>query len=124
MTSFLPQTKKTSEQSELCSDVVPLSTLNLKKVNAALACCRSISRQIEQGEVPEKAVKPDLYGKDVKMVDNLTLRPKMLTQEERAGVIAKYQSGITMSSIADIYGCHYTTVGRILRKAGVEIRQP
>ena len=97
---------------------MPLSTLNLKKVNAALACRRSISRQIEQGEVPEKAVKPDLYGKDVKMVDNLTLRPKMLTQEERAGVITKYQSGMSMSSIADIYGCHYTTVGRILRKAG------
>lgn len=34
-----------------------------------------------------------------------------------------YRKGMSMAAIARLYGCHYTTIGRILRKRNVPIRQ-
>ena len=63
------------------------------------------------------------FGEDVKMVRQHTLNPVLLTPAEKDEVIVKYENGLNMSEIADEYGCHYTTVGRLLRKRGVVIRE-
>jgi len=64
------------------------------------------------------------FGEDVKMVSRITKEQKLLTPAEKDELVIKYQSGMTMAAIADIYGCHYTTVGRILRRKGVEVSEP
>lgn len=63
------------------------------------------------------------FGEDVKMVCKHKLKCKLLTPTEQDDVVAKYESGMTMTAIADEYGCHYTTVGRLLRKRGCTIRE-
>jgi hypothetical protein len=55
------------------------------------------------------------------MVRQCRLRPKLLTPSEKEDVAVKYESGMTMTAIANEYRCHYTTVGYILRSKGVEI---
>ena len=67
--------------------------------------------------------KPSLFGDTVKMISSRTLKPTLLTPAEKDEVVSKYESGMTMTAIADIYGCHRTTVGDILRKKGVAIRE-
>lgn len=102
---------------------MPLSTLDLKKVKRALTCRTAVMNRISKGEVTlDKSTKKCLYGENVKMVENLQLRPVILTDEERKQVAVKYQSGLTMADIANFYGCHYTTIGRILRKQNIPIR--
>jgi DNA-directed RNA polymerase specialized sigma24 family protein len=48
---------------------------------------------------------------------------RLLTPVEQDEVVAKYESGMTMTAIADEYGCHYTTVGRLLRARKAVIRE-
>ena len=62
------------------------------------------------------------FGKNVKMIRSLTQRPVYLTANEKDEIATKYENGLTMSDLAREYGCHYTTVGRILRKKEVNIR--
>lgn len=62
------------------------------------------------------------FGEGVKMVRNHKLKCKLLTPAEQDEAVTKYESGMTMTAIADQYGCHYTTVGRLLRQREVEIR--
>jgi len=47
----------------------------------------------------------------------------LLTPAEKDDVATKYEDGMTMTAVAKAYGCHYTTVGRILRKKGIAIRE-
>jgi len=47
---------------------------------------------------------------------------KPLTLAEKEEVVEKYKSGMTMADIAKQHDCHYVTIGRILRRMGVEIR--
>ena len=63
----------------------------------------------------------DLYpfGEDVKMIYRRTHNPTWLTQDEKDDVVAKYESGMNMRSIANLYNCHRTTVSNLLRKRGV-----
>ena len=56
------------------------------------------------------------------MIRQHTLYPKLLTPSEKDKVVEKYESGLTMTAIATEFGCHYTTVGRILRQLGISIR--
>ena len=62
------------------------------------------------------------FGEDVKMITRRTHNPTWLTPEEKDDVVAKYESGMNMKSIANLYNCHRTTVSNLLRKRGVEIR--
>ena len=57
------------------------------------------------------------------MVRQHKLNSVLLTPAEKDGAVVKYESGMTMTAVADFYGCHYTTVGRLLRTRGVEIRE-
>ena len=63
------------------------------------------------------------FGEDVKMVRQHKLDLKLLTPAEKDEVVIKYENGMTMTAIANQYGCHYTTIGRLLRQIGVAIRE-
>ena len=62
------------------------------------------------------------FSKDIKMVRKIVQKQKYLTPIEKDELGPKYESGQSMTAIADEYGCHYTTVGRILRERGAVIR--
>jgi DNA invertase Pin-like site-specific DNA recombinase len=103
---------------------VRLSTLDLRNVKAALAKRSAILTKSQRDEnAIVKTEKENLFGEDVKMVRKITQRPKLLTPAEKNEVVKKYESGMSMMAIAELYGCHYTTVGRILRQKGVVIRE-
>ncbi len=40
---------------------------------------------------------------------------RLLTPAEQTEAIAKYKNGMTMTAIANLYGCHYITISRLLR---------
>ena len=64
----------------------------------------------------------NLYGENVKMVRNIARKSKYLTPEEKDELVKKFENGATMTALAQLYGCHHTTIGRVLRKMGVTIR--
>ena len=79
--------------------LVRISTLNLKKVKRAW----------------------DDEG--TKFASKITLKQTILTEAQRAEAEIMYRKGMTMSAIADTFGCHYTTIGKILRQRNVPIRE-
>jgi len=101
--------------------MVRLSALYLNNAQTAVLHRQAISARngaalhIESNEVCP-------FGKNVKMIRNLTQRPVYLTANEKDEIAIKYENGLTMSDLAREYGCHYTTVGRLLRKKEVNIR--
>ena len=100
-----------------------ISALDLNLVKTALAYRSSIHKSSlcnKDAILESENIHP--FGKEVKMVRALTIRPKLLTDTEKSEAEINYENGMTMIALADRYGCHYTTVGRILRKRGVEIR--
>jgi DNA-directed RNA polymerase specialized sigma24 family protein len=95
---------------------VRISGLYWKQIETALArratiLIKSISNEYV---APETNLCP--FGENVKMVRQRKLNLKLLTPTEKTEVITKYNSGTNMTAVADLYGCHRTTVGRILRK--------
>ena len=46
------------------------------------------------------------FGKDVKMVRQHKFKCRLLTPDEQDEVVTKYKRGMTMTAIADKYGCH------------------
>ena len=100
-----------------------LTERNLNQIQTALAHRSAIlDATLTDEAATVKSEQPNLYGDDVRMVHQHTLSVKLLTPDERDEAIAKYESGMTMTAVADLYGCHYTTVGRLLRTRGVEIQ--
>ena len=81
---------------------------------------------LENGLRTESAIESDgsisPFGENVKMINHRTLKPTLLTSAEKDDVVVKYESGMTMTAIANIYRCHYTTIGRILKSRDVVIR--
>ena len=101
-----------------------LSVLDLNNVKTALSHRSAILNNILADESPVfNSETPNLYGEDVKMVRKRTLKHVLLTPAEKDEVVVKYESGMTMTAIANEYGCHYTTVGGILRRKGIAIRE-
>ena len=83
----------------------------------------SILLQLKEGERPiSKPTNKHPYGKDTKVVDQLRVRGVILSEAEQAEAENMYRKGMSMAAIARLYGCHYTTIGRILRKRNVPIR--
>lgn len=104
--------------------MVPLLTLNLKKVKAALACRASILERLERGELPiDKPEHKYPYDEDTKIVKKLRVKQKFFTKDEQAEVENLYRDGMTMAAIAKCYGCHYATISRILRRRNVPTRK-
>lgn len=109
----------------LFSKMVPLTTLNLKKVKAALACRASILERLDKGKLSiNKPERKYPYDEDTKIVKELRVKQKFLTMDEQAEVENLYRKGMTMTAIAKCYGCHCSTIGRILRRRNVSIRKP
>ncbi|WGL54235.1 hypothetical protein P5P86_18165 [Nocardioides sp. BP30] len=46
------------------------------------------------------------------------------TADQRQAVVAAYEAGATMSSLAQQYGVKRDTIGKLLRREGVSIRRP
>ena len=77
---------------------------------------------LELGLRADSPIKPtessSPFGEDVKMIYRRTHNPTWLTPDEKDDVVAKYESGMTMNTIAKEYNCHRTTVSNLLRKRG------
>lgn len=102
---------------------MPLTTPDLKKVKAALACRALILERLDKGKLP--IGRPDHkypYRPGTKFVNKIIVKQTILSEADKAAVETMYLSGMSMSDIARIYGCHYTTIGRILRRRNVPIR--
>ena len=103
---------------------MPLLTLNLKKVKAALACRASILERLDRGELPiDKPGNKYPYDEGTKFASKITLKQTILPDSKRIEAEKMYRKSMTMSAIADTLGCHYTTVGRILRQRNVPVRE-
>ena len=105
-----------------------ISTPDLNHVKTALTYRSVILKKIIMGEADivktSKASKEECpYGVDIRMVRKITKEQKLLTSAEKDELVAKYNTGMSMAAIAAIYGCHYTTVGRILRRKSVDVRK-
>jgi len=100
---------------------VRLSALDLNHIKTAVLHRQTIY-EYNNTALPGESNEECLFGENAKIIHNLGKRPVCLTAEEKDELIIKYENGITMSALACEYGCHYTTVGRILRKRGVGIR--
>lgn len=97
--------------------------LNNSLQKAVAYRAKILKKSLKNSAASSKAQKDEHpFGEDVKMVRQHKLKCRLLTPAEQDEVVTKYKSGMTMTAIADEYGCHYTTVGRLLRARGVEIR--
>ena len=100
-----------------------ITGLYLNPIQTALVCRKALLENDLLADTIESNDKPSIFGEDVKVVSSRILKPIMLTPAEKDEVVVKYKSGMTMTAIADIYGCHRTTVRNILMKRRVAIRE-
>ena len=95
----------------------------MNPIRSALKPRAKIIKKIMIGETDTVKIETPLpYGEEVKMVRQHKLNLRLLTLTEKDEVVEKYKTGMTQTAIADIYGCHPSTVGRLLKQRGVEIR--
>ncbi len=100
---------------------MPISAPNLNKsVRAALAGKMGKKRG---SEATNNAHTTDdrPFGEDVKMVRQHKLHSRLLTPAEQDEAVTKYQTGMTMTAVADLYGCHRTTIRKLLITRGINI---
>lgn len=101
-----------------------ISGLYLKNIHTALAHRIAIlernSGVAVEIDPPDK--KENIWGEGVKVVTERKLKPKLLTPAQKDELAEKYVEGMSMCALAREYGCHNTTVSRILRQKGVDIR--
>lgn len=106
-----------------------LSEHDSKKYQAALRLKRQVAEKPEL--FPDFNISEDCLSSN-RGIDEfgematkrVQLEQKRLTPEEVKMLIAEYQTGKTPIELSKKYGCHRITVGRILRRNGVEIRPP
>lgn len=108
--------------------LVLLSCHDSKKYQAALRLKKRIAENPaafpDMGSLAEgfEAREVDKFGEiAAKCVRRVQ---KRLTTEEIKMLIVEYQGGKTPSELSEKYGCHRITVGKILRRNGIEIRPP
>ena len=104
-----------------------LSALDLKKVNTALVHRSAIFEHTKSTDKTEtiksSSTEENIWGEGVKIVRKCTPNHRPFTQAEKDDFVEKYQAGMSMGAIAREYDCNHSTVGRILRRMGVEIRE-
>ena len=107
-------------------DLVRMSVPHLNKPLERAVAYRAeiLKRNSGNDAIVDDSPSKDTYpfGEGAKMVRRHKLKSKHLTPTEQDEVVVKYESGMTMTAIANQYGCHYTTIGTLLRKRGVKIR--
>jgi DNA invertase Pin-like site-specific DNA recombinase len=62
------------------------------------------------------------YEENVKMINEHKINLKFLSPTEKSEAVTKYENGMSITKIANLYGCHRTTVSRILKIKGISIR--
>ena len=100
-----------------------ISALDLNKLKVALTHRSAILERSLAGA--EEAVKPEdkiIWGEGVKIMNKCTPNRKPFTQAEKEDFVVKYNSGMSIGAIAREYDCNHSTVGRILRRMGANIR--
>ena len=107
--------------------LVRISGRNLNRIHTTLAHRKAILKNIssdkEKEHLAEEKPNDCPFDEDAKIIRQHKLNCKLLTPAEKGEVLAKYKCGMTMMAIADQYGCHYTTIGRLLRQRGVIPRE-
>ena len=99
-----------------------ISTLDLNYVKKAVEQRSAIFERSTTGASIPLNSENKYHQEDVKTIQALTKRYKLLTPDEKDEMETKYKSGMTMTALANGYGCHHTTVGKILRSRNVKIR--
>jgi len=100
-----------------------ISALDLNKVRVALAHRSAIlERSLTNEGETVKPAEENIWGEGVKIVKKCTPNRKPFTQAEKEDFVDKYQAGMSMGAIAREYDCNHVTVGRILKRMGVAIR--
>ncbi len=97
--------------------MVPTSVPQLNNsVKPTLAGKARILGKIRNFELKDKELNTDdhPFGEDVKMIRHHKLQSRLLTPTEQDEAVAKYQTGMTMTAIANLYGCHRTTIRKLL----------
>ena len=96
--------------------------LDLNKVKTALAQRSAILGRIGEAneiETTKLIEEENIWGEGVKIIRKCTPNRKPFTSAEKADIAEKYKSGMTKTAIADFYGCHPSTVSRILGRKGM-----
>ena len=100
-----------------------ISGRNLNKVQAALTRRSAILESSLRDETAvAKTEKANFYDEDIKMVSQHTLNPKFLTPTEKDEAVTRYESGMSMTAVANLYGCHRTTIRDVLQAKGIATR--
>lgn len=104
--------------------MVLLSGHDSKKYQAALRLKKEITENPDKFHLPEKDHdcdrEIDSFGETA--TTRVRRSQKRLTPEEVKMLIVEYQTGKTPTELSEKYGCHRITVGKILKRNGVEIR--
>jgi len=94
-----------------------ISTLDLNKVNAAVAYRTQIRERDFTNAITSSTSDNSLYDtcEDSKIISKISHKQTHLTLAEKDELVAKYKDGMTARTLAELYGCHHTTVSRILK---------
>jgi len=97
---------------------------DLNKVKAALVHRSAILDRANQTDETETAAytETNIWGEGVKIIRKCKPNRKPFTLAEKEDFVKKYQAGMSMGAIAREYGCNHSTIWRILKRMGVEIR--
>lgn len=112
------------EWSGFRSDMVLISGHNSKKYQAALRLKKEIAENPDKFHLPETDYDCDREIDSFGETATTCVRQsqKRLTPEEVKLLIVEYQDGKTPTELSKKYGCHRITVGKILKRNGVEVR--
>ena len=100
-----------------------LSAHNLNPTRIALKHrAKILSRSLSENNDDLDVTEENIWGEGVEVVHKCKPNRKPITPAEKKEFVARYEAGASMGEIARFYNCHHTTVGKILRQMGVEIR--
>ena len=103
--------------------VLRISAHNLNPTRTAIKHRSEIlSRSLSENENEVKVGEENIWGEGVKIVKECKQNRKPFTQAEKEDFKMRYEAGASMGEIARAYDCNHVTVGRILRRMGVDIR--
>jgi len=102
--------------------MVRISTLDLNKVDTAVAYRTQIRERDFNNDTIFSTSENSLHNtcEDSKIISKISHKQTHLTPAEKDELVAKYKNGITMRALAELYGCHHTTVRRILKTHKIE----
>jgi len=102
---------------------VELSRLDSKKYQAVLNFRRQLSNSPSEGIISEsiKVCNKQIDGYGELAVTHLTQTHREFSQVELQEIVSLYQSGKTTRELGEMFKVSKNTIGRLLKKQGVEI---